>query len=75
VRKTTLNELHRPFYGYAFTGRDQNMDMIRHNHELMNLKLFVIPIREKRSQEQICHSFRLKQSAAAVRAGRYEISV
>lgn len=48
VRKTTFNELHRPFYGDAFTRREQKMDVVRHYRELVNLELFVIPIPEKR---------------------------
>ncbi len=62
MRVSALDELHRTFQRDS-GGRDQQMEMFRHEHKGVNLKFSLPPVGVERLQEKTSHRLSDKQTA------------
>ena len=65
-RETTFDELECLFHRYFRCGRQQQMEVIGHDDEVMQEKPPLSSILSKNIQQKLCHAIRLEKRAASV---------
>jgi len=64
IGEPTLDELHRSLHRHPRRQGNQQMDVVRHHHKLVEPISPLLPIRVQHLHQQAGHSFRLKQAAS-----------
>jgi hypothetical protein len=73
VRVASFDALHRTFQRDMERGREQQVDMVRHENECMQLELSLSPIVIQRFQKQPRVRFHHKESSALEGGEGYEV--